>query len=195
MRQIVCYFDVASPLAWLAFEQLPDALVGVSHWVDYRPVLRDRLRARHAGIARNPTATTVQEDVARAREIAAAADIAFSPPETPFDPRRLLHLLLARALPGTGPNRYVVERVMRHVWQADGTDPSTPERLSALGAALAPRCPVDSTDVAAELNAMSDAAAARRIADVPAFEVPSLQLRLEGYGGLAELTKALGPGA
>ena len=39
LKHITFYFDVVSPYAWLAFEQLPDVLEGVSYSVEYRPVL------------------------------------------------------------------------------------------------------------------------------------------------------------
>ncbi len=39
MKHITFYLDFISPYAYLAFEQLPQALEGVSYSVDYQPVL------------------------------------------------------------------------------------------------------------------------------------------------------------
>ena len=39
MQRVVFDFDVVSPYAYLAFERLPSALEGVSHHVEYRPLL------------------------------------------------------------------------------------------------------------------------------------------------------------
>ena len=39
MKHITFYFDVISPYAYLAFEQLPEALQGISYAVTYKPVL------------------------------------------------------------------------------------------------------------------------------------------------------------
>ena len=39
MKHITCYLDFVSPYAWLALEQMPKALQGLSYHVDYRPVL------------------------------------------------------------------------------------------------------------------------------------------------------------
>lgn len=191
MRQIVFYFDVVSPLAWLAFEQMPQALAGVSHWVDYRPVLRQRLSANPACVDRRPKVAAFQDEVARGQLIAGASATPFAPPAQPFDSGPLLQVALACARIGAGPNRYQVERVMRHIWQTDGSDPCAPERLAALAAELAPRRAIDSPEVRSELAEASDAAALRGITAVPAFEVPSLQVRLEGHEALTELAERL----
>ena len=42
MKQITFHLDFVSPYAWLAFEQLPQALQGISHHMQYRPVLLAR---------------------------------------------------------------------------------------------------------------------------------------------------------
>lgn len=39
MKQITFHLDFISPYAWLAFAQLPQALQGISHHMQYRPVL------------------------------------------------------------------------------------------------------------------------------------------------------------
>ena len=47
MTPITFHFDVVSPFAYLAFEHLPEALEGVSHVVEYRPVLFAGLLKAH----------------------------------------------------------------------------------------------------------------------------------------------------
>ena len=39
MQRVVFDFDIISPYAYLAFERLPQVLEGVSHHVEYRPLL------------------------------------------------------------------------------------------------------------------------------------------------------------
>ena len=56
MKHITCYLDFVSPYAWLALEQMPQALQGISHHIEYRPVLLGALLQQHnnpgpAGIA------------------------------------------------------------------------------------------------------------------------------------------------
>uniref|UniRef100_UPI00190F33DE DsbA family protein n=1 Tax=Raoultella sp. 18093 TaxID=2681425 RepID=UPI00190F33DE len=52
MKHIVFYLDFVSPYAWLAFERLPQVLEGLSHSVEYRPVLLGALLQQHG----NPVA-------------------------------------------------------------------------------------------------------------------------------------------
>ena len=47
MTPITFHFDVVSPFAYLDFEHLPEALEGVSHVVEYRPVLFAGLLKAH----------------------------------------------------------------------------------------------------------------------------------------------------
>ena len=47
MKHIDFYLDFISPYAYLAFEQLPQALQGLSYSVSYQPVLLGALLQRH----------------------------------------------------------------------------------------------------------------------------------------------------
>ena len=47
MKRITFYLDFISPYAYLAFEQLPQALQGLSYAVDYQPVLFAGLLKHH----------------------------------------------------------------------------------------------------------------------------------------------------
>lgn len=173
MTPIVFHFDVVSPFAYLAFEHLPEALKDVSYVVDYRPVLfAGLLKAHgHKGPAEIPAKrewTFRQVDWLAARLGLGAMRC---PAPHPFNPLALLRLSLACQPAGRGPNRRVVEAVMRHVWQAGGADPNDPARLAALRAALSPLRDPDGDEVKAELRALTDAAVARGLFGVPSFEM------------------------
>ena len=47
MKHITFYFDFISPYAALAFEQLPESLMGLSYGVTYKPILFAALLKRH----------------------------------------------------------------------------------------------------------------------------------------------------
>jgi hypothetical protein len=106
MKHITFYLDFISPYAYLAFEQLPQALKGLSYRVDYRPVL-------FAGLAQAPRPARPGGDRPKRdwtyRQVlwlAHAHGIPMQMPAAhPFNPLGLLRLALA-----CGPNRYVCER-------------------------------------------------------------------------------------
>lgn len=172
MTPITFHFDVISPFAYLAFEHLPQALEGVSHVVEYRPVLFAGLLKAHghkgpAEIEPKREWTFRQvEWLAKQHGLASMR----SPRPHPFNPLALLRLSLACGPAGRMPNRRVVEALMRHVWQADGADPNDPTRLAALTTSLAPVRDPNGEDVKAELRALTDAAIARGVFGVPTFE-------------------------
>jgi 2-hydroxychromene-2-carboxylate isomerase len=164
MHQIDFWFDPISPYAYLAFEQLPEALVGHSYHVNYRPVLFAGLLG-HWG-QKGPAeivpkrAWTYRDVLWQARR--AGLPMAL-PAQHPFNPLPLLRLALA-----CGPNRSVGEAVLRHVWRgsADAVDP---QRLQALTAQLAPQRDPQSDAVKAELKQATAAAAALGVFGVPTF--------------------------
>ena len=47
MKTITCYLDFISPYAYLAFEALPQSLMGVSHRMVYKPVLFGAVLKHH----------------------------------------------------------------------------------------------------------------------------------------------------
>ena len=47
MKHITCYLDFISPYAYLAFEKLPEALMGHSYRVTYKPILFAALLKHH----------------------------------------------------------------------------------------------------------------------------------------------------
>jgi len=177
MKRIVFHFDVISPYAYLAFEQLPLALVGCSYEVEYRPVLFAALLQHHAH--KGPAeiepkrAWTFRQVHWLAAQLGIPCD---TPAQHPFNPIALLRLIVA-----CGPNRRVVEAVFRHVWRG-GADANDPQGLAALTAQLAPARDPGGDEVKAELRALTDAAAAAGL-----FGVPTLELEGRHFWGLDAL--------
>jgi 2-hydroxychromene-2-carboxylate isomerase len=167
MKSISFWFDPVSPFAFLAFERLPQALEGCSYAVEYRPVLFAGL-LRHWGqkgpAEIEPKRAWTYRHVAW---LAHAQGIGLQMPAVhPFNPLPLLRLAVA-----AGPNRRVVEAVMRHVWQGGGADATDPARLEALGRTLAPQRNPSTPEVKADLRASTEAAIARGVFGVPSFEL------------------------
>lgn len=170
MNTIDFWFDPISPYAYLAFEQLPEALVGHSYQVNYRPVLFAGLLA-HWG-QKGPAEIAPKRDWTY-RDVAwlahrAGVPLAL-PASHPFNPLPLLRLLLACAPAGGTPNRRDVEAVLRHVWRSDGAEATDPQRVATLAAQLAPPRDPQGDDVKAALKQAGADAAARGVFGVPTF--------------------------
>ena len=173
MKRITFYLDFVSPYAWLAFERLPEVLEGLSYSVAYQPVLLGALLQQHgnpgpAGIA--PKRDWTYRHVTWLGH--AQGTPLQMPARHPFNPLPLLRLALACSDDGS-INRFVAGTVLRHVWQG-GLDALDAERLTQLAAELEPQLQPDDADGArakALLRSNTDAAAARGVFGVPAFEV------------------------
>ena len=172
MQRVIFDFDVVSPYAYLAFERLPSALEGLSHHVEYRPLLFAGL-LKHWG-------STAPVDVPPKKAwlfrqcawIAERDGIAFRPPTPhPFNPLALLRLLVASVPAGQQPNRRVVELAFRHVWARGGADPDDPEALKGLAGAVAPVRDPRGDEVKAELHARVDDAVQAGVFGVPFFRL------------------------
>src|SRR5205085_5041919 len=98
MKHLTFYFDPISPFAYLAFEQLPQALDGLSVSVDYQPVLFAAMLGHwgQKGPAEiEPKRAWTFRHVAW---LAHSAGIALqSPARHPFNPLPLLRLAVACA--------------------------------------------------------------------------------------------------
>lgn len=166
MKRIDFWFDPVSPFAYLAFERAPQALEGCSYAIEYRPVLFAGLLAHwgQKGPAEiEPKRVWTFRHVSwLAHQFGVPIEL---PAEHPFNPLALLRLAVA-----AGPNRWVVESVMRHVWRG-GADANDRARLAALREQLAPAREPDAPEVKAELRAATDAAIARGVFGVPTFEL------------------------
>jgi 2-hydroxychromene-2-carboxylate isomerase len=170
MKHITFHFDVISPYAYLAFEQLPKALEGISHSVTYKPVLFGAI-LQHFGqlgpaeIAPKRT-WTYQQINWLAKEQGVNLQM---PASHPFNPIALLRLALACGEWGAC-NRYVTQTLFEHVWQG-GYEAGDVQRLAALIEKLQPKRASDDTDVKAELKANTDTAIAQGIFGVPTMQV------------------------
>jgi 2-hydroxychromene-2-carboxylate isomerase len=170
MKHITFHFDVISPYAYLAFEQLPKALEGISHSVTYKPVLFGAI-LQHFGqlgpaeIAPKRT-WTYQQINWLAKEQGVNLQM---PASHPFNPIALLRLALACGERGAC-NRYVTQTLFEHVWQG-GYEAGDVQRLAALIEKLQPKRASDDTDVKAELKANTDTAIAQGIFGVPTMQV------------------------
>lgn len=192
MKHLTFWLDVVSPYACLAFERLPDALLGVSYEVTYRPVLFAAMLRHwdHKGPAEiGPKRAWTYRHV---RWLARHHGIALELPAVhPFNPLPLLRLAWACAPDGGTPNRHVCETLLRHVWQG-GAAADDAARLAALEAALAPQRDPRSDAVKDALRAATDEAIARGVFGVPTIEADG---RLYwGVDALPMLADALGAG-
>ncbi len=190
MKQITFYLDFISPYAYLAFEELPKALLGLSYSVHYKPVVLGAL-LRHQGSLGPAEIPAKREWTYRhvlwlAHNLGVPLDM---PAMHPFNPMPLLRLAVGTDAQGL-PNRYVCETLFRHVWQG-GSDAVEATRLQAITAEIAPERAATDGSVKAQLKAHTDEAMALNVFGVPAFEVdgklfwgldalPMLRAYLEG---------------
>lgn len=170
MKHITCYIDFISPYAWLAFEELPEALMGLSYSVTYKPLLFAALLKHHGqlGPAEIPAKRdwTYRQVQWLAHSKGRTLDM---PAAHPFNPLGLLRLGVATD-PNGCPNRYVCETLFRHVW-VGGQDAADATRLAALTQQLAPARDPDDASVKVQLRAHAEEAIAKGVFGVPAFEV------------------------
>jgi 2-hydroxychromene-2-carboxylate isomerase len=199
MKQITFYFDVISPYAYLAFEQLPKALEGLSYGVRYRPVLFAAMLKHHGQLGPAEIAPKREWTYRQVLWLAHTLGIDMAMPSAhPFNPLPLLRLAIAcspEAYPGM-PSRYVCETIFRHVWRASVAgdlplDAADSDRFLALVQHLAPPCDVQSDAVKELLTRSTHQAMAEGVFGVPAFVVddkvfwgldslPMLRAYLEG---------------
>jgi 2-hydroxychromene-2-carboxylate isomerase len=170
MKQITFYLDFISPYAYLAFEKLPEALMGHSVQVSYKPILFAGLLKHHGqlGPAEIPGKRewTYRQVLWLARQHGVDLQL---PAQHPFNPLGLLRLALACGQ-GSLANRYVCETLFRHVWQGGG-DAADGQRLQVLTAQLAPEQNTSSEAVKNQLRINSEQAIASGVFGVPTFEV------------------------
>ncbi len=172
MKHITFYLDFISPYAYLAFEKLPEALMGLSYTVSYKPVLLGALLQHHGQLGpaeiENKRAWTYRhvEWLGHSQQVELQM-----PAVHPFNPLPLLRLSVACADLNPGePNRYVCETLFHHVWRG-GADVLDATRLQALDARLSPHADPQSEAVKAQLKQQTDEAIAASVFGVPAFRV------------------------
>ena len=172
MKHITFYLDFVSPYAWLALEQLPKALQGLSYHVEYRPVLLGALLqgAANPGPAGIPAkrAWTYRQVSWLVQSLGIPLQM---PAQHPFKPLPLLRLALAHGRDGS-INRFVAQAVMQHVWQG-GLDANEPQRLLQLREQLQEQKRHDEAgdEVKQWLRSNTDKAQQAGVFGVPAWEV------------------------
>ncbi len=182
MKRLIFWFDVVSPYAYLAFERLPQVLEGCSYEVDYRPLLFAGLLGRWGQKGPAEIEPKRAWTFRHVHWLAARHGIALdTPAQHPFNPLPLLRLIVA-----AGPNRRVVEAVLRHVWRG-GADAVGAERLATLQASLAPARDPSAEAVKRELRDATDSALQRGV-----FGVPTIALDGRLFWGLDALEMVAG---
>lgn len=172
MKTLRFYFDPVSPYAALAFERLPEALVGCSYTVEYRPILFAALL--HALGQKGPAEIeskrqwTFRQISWLAYQLKLPMDI---PAKHPFNPLPMLRLAWACAAPGGTPNRLTVEKIFHHVWRSAGADANDPARLDALTQDLAPQQDPGSESIKEMLRQATEQALTLGVFGVPTIEV------------------------
>lgn len=170
MKQIDFYLDFISPYAYLAFEELPKALMGLSYSVSHKPLLFAALLKHHGQLG--PAEIPAKRDwtYRQVLWLAQSRGIPLELPAAhPFNPLGLLRLATACDEQGL-PNRYVCETLFRHVW-IGGADAADAERLGHLRKRLSPARDPDDAAVKAQLKEHADAAIAAGVFGVPSFVV------------------------
>ncbi len=172
MKHVTFYLDFISPYAYLAFEQLPEALKGISYSATYRPVLFAGMLKHHGQLG--PAEIAPKRDWTY-RQVLWQADKMHIPMQMParhpFNPLSLLRLGIACNAAANGEaNRYVCETIFRHVWQS-GLDAGNTQRIEALVAQLSPAHDVQSDAVKNNLKKNTEDAIAQGVFGVPAFAV------------------------
>jgi len=191
MQRVIFDFDIISPYAYLAFERLPALLEGVSHHVEYRPLLFAGLLKAWGNTAPVDVAPKKAWLFRQCAWIAQRDGVPFVPPAPhPFNPLALLRLLVASVPAEGSPNRRAVELAMRHVWARDGGDPNDDDALKALAVAIAPLRDPGSPEVKAELQARTADAVAAGVFGVPFFRLDDGQ-QFWGQDGMAMLVDAM----
>jgi 2-hydroxychromene-2-carboxylate isomerase len=178
MKHITFYFDFISPYAYLAFEKLPEALMGHSYSVTYKPILFAALLKHHGQLGPAEIAPKRDWTYRQALWLARSQGVALQLPTAhPFNPLGLLRLAVAcGSIDGASPqeigapNRYVVEALFRHAWQG-GADAADADRLAAITAKLSPSQDANGDAAKAQLKANTAEAIARGVFGVPAFAV------------------------
>ena len=171
MKHITFHLDFISPYAYLAFEQLPESLKGISYSVDYRPVLFAGMLKHHGQLG--PAEIAPKRDWTYRQVIWLADKMGVPmhmPASHPFNPLQLLRLALACGKDAGDTNRYICEVIFKHVWTS-GADMNDSVHFETLLAQLKPRHDLQGNDVKNCLKANTEAAISKGVFGVPAFEV------------------------
>ncbi len=125
-------FDPISPFAYLAFEQLPMALKGLSYSVSYRPVLFAGMLKHFGQLGPAEIAPKRDWTFRHVSFLAHTLSIPLVPPAAhPFNPLPLLRLLIASDKTGHGlPSRASCALILKHVWAGNQHNTSAIDAIS-----------------------------------------------------------------
>jgi 2-hydroxychromene-2-carboxylate isomerase len=170
VKHITFYLDFISPYAYLAFEKLPEVLMGLSYSVSYKPVLLGAILRHHGQLGPAEIPAKREWTYRHVQWLGYYHEVQLAMPAVhPFNPLPLLRLAIACARAGE-TNRYVCETVFRHVW-GGGADALEPARMHMLREQLLPQVDPEGDAVKAQLRQHTDGAITRGVFGVPAFEV------------------------
>ncbi len=191
MKHITFHLDFISPYAYLAFEQLPKALLGLGYMVTHKPVLFGAMLKHFGQLGPAEIPGKREWTYRQVAWLAQQQGVTLQMPAThPFNPLSLLRLAVASD-PNGLPNRYVCETIFHHVWHG-GLDAIDPARLETLAAQLPREADPSGEEVKAQLKEHTDSAIAAGVFGVPTFEVegklfwgldalPMLRAYLDGH--------------
>ncbi|MGJ7580405.1 2-hydroxychromene-2-carboxylate isomerase [Variovorax sp. RHLX14] len=170
MKHITFYLDFISPYAYLAFEQLPEALEGLSYSVCYKPILLGALLKQHGQTAPAETPAKRAWTYRHVLWLGHSLGIPLQMPAShPYSP--LAHLRLAMSTTNDGEiSRHVAETIFRDVW-IGGAEATDPARLAALAARLTAVRDGNGDAARASLRENAAEAIALDTFGVPAFAV------------------------
>jgi 2-hydroxychromene-2-carboxylate isomerase len=135
VKTITFFLDFISPFAYLAFEEFPKTLAGLSYAVRYKPVFFGGLLQHNGQMGPAELQHKREWTYRHTQWLAQGKGIPFAMPAMhPFNPLPLLRLAVATDRLGE-PNRYVCETIFRHVW-IGGADAADAARTAALSEAL-----------------------------------------------------------
>jgi 2-hydroxychromene-2-carboxylate isomerase len=200
MITITCYLDFISPYAYLAFEALPQSLMGVSHRMVYKPVLFGAVLKHHGQLGPAEIAGKREWTYRQVLWLAHQQGVRLDMPAAhPFNPLALLRASLTCSTDGS-INRHVAETVFHHVWHG-GAVADDATRLTNLTEQLASQQRVDAQAAKDFLKANTDEALAAGVFGVPTFAVddklfwgldalPMLRAYLDGHQDLEAIWAA-----
>ena len=169
------FYDPISPYAYLAFEQLPKLLTGLSYSITYTPILFAGLLKAYN--QRGPAEIAPKRDWTYRQVLWQAKTLGINfqmPSWHPFNPLPLLRLAVACGDENGNTNRFVTQQIFNHVWHG-GADAAASERLEILTQQLANKIKTDqepsSDTVKKRLKANTDKALQAGVFGVPSFAV------------------------
>jgi len=175
MNSITFFYDPISPYAYLAFEQLPQALEGLSYSVTYTPILFAAMLKTYGQLG--PAEIAPKRDWTYRQVLWQAKTLGVNfqmPSQHPFNPLPLLRLAVASGDEQGNTNRFITQQIFYHVWRG-GADAADSDRLEALAEQLAHKINTGeepgSEIVKARLKANTDKALQAGVFGVPSFVV------------------------